>query len=96
MKPWSAIEKYSPVGEIIRWSNRLMSNHAAACLIFLVSSSSMREGTKLPEGWLWHRMIPEEAVLRAVVTINRGSATVPVMPPRDARYTLVTEFFLSK
>ena len=63
------------------WSKRVMSNNFAASFNFFVSSSSARLGCRLPEGWLWQRMMLTASSSMAFFKMIRGSATVPVIPP---------------
>ena len=81
-KPCSSPDSSSPVKKSLPVIARTISRNSPADFSFLISFSSITEGLRLPEGWLWLTIIDEAFTLRASWKITFGSAMVPVVNPK--------------
>jgi len=64
------------VSATMKWSSTRMSTSAKAFLSSLVSSSSARDGSGCPEGWLCARMTALAFSLRPALTTSLGYTDV--------------------
>ena len=70
---------------MITWSSNVMSVFAAETFIRSVRMQSSLPGSQFPDGWLWHRIMPEAKCRIAALRIILMSTEVEATPPCPIR-----------
>src|SRR5690348_18142369 len=67
-----------------KWSSVRMSTRASACFNACVNSSSAREGSATPDGWLCAKITAAALRESAALTTSRGYTLVCARVPRNS------------